>query len=124
MGHFFSERNVRSLAQALRSATRTGLKLLVLSLALTGLMTTAIAQQESKDASQPVRTVTLDVKGMYCPLCAKTVTKALNKVPGVIEAKVDNEAQTAVVTFDSGKTDVGAITRATTNAGFPSALKE
>lgn len=71
-----------------------------------------------------MRTVTLAVKGMFCGLCSPTVKKALGKVPGVIEAKVDYDTQTAVVTFDSAKTDVAALTKATTNAGFPSAVKQ
>ena len=103
---------------------RTVLKLLVLSVALAAHPTLAIAQQELKGVSEPVRTVTLAVKGMFCGLCEPTVKKALSKVPGVIEAKVDYATQTALVTFDSAKTDVGALTKATTHAGFPSTLKQ
>lgn len=102
---------------------RTLLKLLVLSIALVAHSTLVIAQQEVKGAAEPVRTVTLAVKGMFCGLCSPTVKKALSKVPGVIEAKVDFETQTAIVTFDSAKTDIAALTKATTNAGFPSTVK-
>lgn len=76
---------------------RTALKLLVLSVALAAHPTLATAQQEVKVASD--RTVTLAVKGMFCGLCSPTVKKALSKVPGVIEAKVDFETQTAIVTL-------------------------
>jgi len=107
-----------------QTGVRTALRLLVLSSALAVHPTLAIAQQEPKAASEPVRTVTLAVKGMFCGLCAPTVKKALSKVPGVIEAKVDFETQTAVVTFDSSKTDTAALTKATTHAGFPSAVKQ
>jgi len=100
------------------------LKFLALSLALSAYPTLAVAQQEPAGATQPVRTVTLAVKGMFCGLCSPTVKKALSKVPGVIEAKVDFESQTAVVTFDSAKTDIAALTKATTHAGFPSTLKQ
>jgi mercuric ion binding protein len=37
------------------------------------------------------QTVTLDVKNMTCALCPITVRKALEKVPGVSDAKVDFE---------------------------------
>jgi mercuric ion binding protein len=99
------------------------LKILALSLALSACPALAVAQQGPAGTAQPVRTVTLAVKGMFCGLCSPTVKKALSKVPGVIEAKVDFETQTAVVTFDSAKTDIAALTKATTNAGFPSAVK-
>lgn len=101
-----------------------GLELLALSLALGAAPTLAVAQQPPAGATQPVQTVTLAVQGMYCGLCSPAVKKALGKVPGVIETKVDFETQTAVVTFDSAKTDVAALTKATTHAGFPSTVKQ
>jgi len=100
------------------------LKILALSLALSAYPALATAQQTPAGAAQPVRTVTLAVKGMFCDLCMPTVKKALGKVPGVIETKVDFGTQTAVVTFDAAKTDVAALTKATTNAGYPSTLKQ
>jgi len=44
-------------------------------------------------------------------------------VPGVAKAIVSYEDKTAVVTFDDAKTAVPALISATTNAGYPSALK-
>lgn len=70
------------------------------------------------------RTVTLDVPGMTCKFCPITIRKALKKVPGVIEAKSDYETKTATVTFDTDKTNVEALTKATANAGYPSTLKK
>jgi mercuric ion binding protein len=69
------------------------------------------------------QTVTLDVKNMSCAACPITVKKALMKVPGVESAKVDFDAQTAVVTFDPDKTTLEALTKATGDAGYPSSLK-
>ncbi len=69
------------------------------------------------------QTVTLDVKNMSCAACPITVKRALMKVPGVESAAVDFNAGTATVTFDPDKASVEALTRATTNAGFPSSLK-
>ncbi len=46
--------------------------------------------------------------------------KALEKVPGVAGVKVDFETKTATVTFDPARTDVEVLTRATTEAGYPS----
>lgn len=69
------------------------------------------------------KTVTLDVKNMTCAACPITVRKSLEKVSGVSKVKVDFDTKTATVTFDPAKTDVEALTRATTEAGYPSTLK-
>ncbi len=70
------------------------------------------------------RTVTLAVDNMTCKLCPITIRKALEKVDGVQEAKVDFASKTATVTFDPARTNVEALTRATKDAGYPSRLKE
>ena len=66
------------------------------------------------------KTVTLDVKGMYCPACPYIVQKSLMAVPGVMSAKVSFKNKTVVVTFDDAKTAVPALAKATTDAGYPS----
>ena len=70
------------------------------------------------------RTVTLDVTQMDCAVCPITVRKALEKVPGVASAKVDFKSKRAVVAFDPAKTSTEILTRATADAGFPSAVKQ
>jgi mercuric ion binding protein len=69
------------------------------------------------------KTVTLTVQNMYCSACPITVKSSLEAVPGVTKAVVSYANKTAVVTFDDAKTAVPALTAATTNAGYPSALK-
>lgn len=69
------------------------------------------------------KTVTLVVARMTCATCPITVKKALTKVEGVSRAVVDFETKEAVVTFDDAKTTVAALTRATTDAGYPSTVK-
>jgi len=70
------------------------------------------------------KTVTLDVKNMTCAVCPITVRKALEKVPGVSAVKVDFAKKTAIVTYDPDKTKPEALTRATTNAGYPSTIEK
>ena len=70
------------------------------------------------------RTATLDVTKMDCAVCPITVRKALEKVPGVDSAKVDLKTHRAVVSFDPSKTTPELLTKATTDAGFPSSVKE
>ena len=66
------------------------------------------------------KTVVLDVQKLTCSLCSITVEKALQKVAGVVNAKVDLDKKTATVTFDPEKTGPAALVKATTDAGFPS----
>jgi len=66
------------------------------------------------------QSVVLDVQNMTCPLCPVTVRKALQKVPGVEDSKVDFDHKTATVRFDPAKVDIATLVKATTNAGYPS----
>lgn len=68
------------------------------------------------------QTAVLDVQNMTCPVCPVTVKKALEKVPGVGDAKIDFEHKTATVKFDSAKTTAAALMKATTDAGYPSTV--
>jgi len=69
------------------------------------------------------QTVTLAVQNMTCAVCPITVKKALDKVAGVTQADVSYERKEATVTFDDSKTNVEALIKATTNAGYPSTVK-
>ena len=65
------------------------------------------------------QTVVLDVQQMTCALCSVTVIKALEKVSGVTEAKIDYDHKTATVKFDPEKASAAVLVKATTEAGFP-----
>ena len=69
-------------------------------------------------------TATLDVTNMDCAVCPITVRKALEKVPGVGSAKVDLKTHRAVVALNPAKTTPDVLTKATTDAGFPSTVKQ
>jgi mercuric ion binding protein len=68
------------------------------------------------------QTAVLDVQNMTCSTCSITIRKALEKVPGVIDAKVDYDHKTATVRYDPDKANTLAFVKATTNAGFPSKM--
>lgn len=70
------------------------------------------------------KTVTLAVSNMTCEACPITVKMALTKVKGVSKAAIDFEKKEAVVTFDDAKTNEAALTKATTDAGYPSTVKK
>jgi periplasmic mercuric ion binding protein len=69
------------------------------------------------------KTLTLTVQNMYCAACPLIVRKSLETVSGVAKAVVSFKDKTAVVTYDDSKTNVRALTAATTKAGYPSAPK-
>ncbi len=70
------------------------------------------------------QTVTLRVSGMTCASCRYIVKQTLAAVEGVSAVEVSFADRSAVVTYDDNKTEVAALTLATTNMGFPSNLKE
>jgi periplasmic mercuric ion binding protein len=68
--------------------------------------------------------VTLNVQNMTCAVCPITVKKALERVPGVTDAKVDFDKKTANVSFDPEKASPDALTKATADAGYPSSVQK
>jgi len=83
---------------------------------------TAVAMLQATAAFAATQTVVLDVQNMTCELCPITVKKSLEQVPGVASAKVDLDKKTATVQFDPEKAAPTVLVKATTNAGFPSAV--
>jgi periplasmic mercuric ion binding protein len=69
-----------------------------------------------------LQTITLDVQNMTCAVCPITVRNALEKVPGVTDAKVDFGKKAASVTFDPDQANPDTLIRATSNAGYPSTV--
>nr|AEP25437.1 MerP [Aeromonas sp. ND1] len=70
------------------------------------------------------QTVTLSVPGMTCASCPITVKHALSKVEGVSNTDVSFDERQAVVSLDDAKTSVQKLTKATTDAGYPSSVKQ
>lgn len=75
-------------------------------------------------AAAAERTVTLAVDNMSCESCPYIVEKSLERVDGVVDARVSFEERTAVVRYDDNRTGVDALTRATGDAGYPSQIAE
>ena len=74
-------------------------------------------------ASAAPKAVTLAVPGMTCPLCPITIKKALSRVHGVDQVKVDFDKREATIVYDDAATDIDALRNATANAGYPSTVK-
>ena len=64
---------------------------------------------EAGEEAEATDSVELDVYGMTCGHCSKTVTEGLLAVEGVTRAEVSHEDNKAVVEFDSGKTNIDAL---------------
>ncbi|WP_373740250.1 heavy-metal-associated domain-containing protein [Neisseria sp.] len=69
-----------------------------------------------------MKTITLNIGGMTCGGCVKSVTKILEGVSGVSKAEVSLENGHAVVEFDAAKTHAGALIEAVEDGGFDASL--
>jgi mercuric ion binding protein len=73
------------------------------------------------------KTVVLDVDNAACDLCAPIVKRTLASVSGVKLVQVAEATATsgavATVTFDDATADVSKLIAATTNAGYPSHVR-
>ncbi len=69
------------------------------------------------------KTVTLSVDNMTCASCPYIVKESLAAIPGVKSVDVFLETQSAVVTFEDTETSEEVMTKATTDAGYPSQVK-
>ena len=96
--------------------------LLILSLLSSTLWVTVASANFSSEQSIQPQTMTLKLQNMTCALCPITIKKALQEVEGVQQVIVDFDTKTAAITFDSKKTNSDALIKATTNAGYPSAI--
>lgn len=62
--------------------------------------------------------VTLNIGGMDCNMCVVSVTKGIEKVPGVESATVKLNDSTAVVRYDAAKTTLAEINKAVEKEGY------
>ena len=69
-------------------------------------------------------TLTLNIGGMTCGGCVKSVTKVLEALDGVEKAEVSLENANAVITYDADKIEAAALIEAVEDAGFDAAAAE
>ncbi len=91
--------------------------------ALSAIVVLSLTGAFATGAHAATRNVTLDVPGMTCAVCPITVKKALMKVSGVTDAKVNYESKAAIVEYDDTATNPEALMKATANAGYPSTVR-
>jgi copper ion binding protein len=56
-----------------------------------------------------IETKDIEIDGMTCDNCVRTIEKALGKVDGVRAVRVDRHNRRATVTFDTTKTNIPAL---------------
>ncbi len=67
--------------------------------------------------------ITLDVKGMRCDNCARSLTDTLVALEGVADPRVSFALEEARLAFDPAKTTLGGILEAIDSAGFQAAAQ-
>jgi len=65
-----------------------------------------------------MQTAILNISGMTCGGCVRSVTKVINALDGVEKSDVSLEEKRAVVDFDPGKLGVEQLKRAIEEAGY------
>lgn len=62
--------------------------------------------------------VSINVASMQCGTCKKNIERAVKKVDGVIDVKVDKKEKVAHINFDKSKTDISKLENVITAAGY------
>lgn len=65
-----------------------------------------------------MQTVTLNIEGMTCGGCAKSIARILENAGGVSKAEVSLESRNAVIEFDAAQTNVETLIEAIEEGGF------
>ena len=64
-----------------------------------------------------MKTITLNIEGMHCGGCVKSVTRVLTELDGVQSADVQLEGK-ANITFDENRVSVAQLIEGIEDAGF------
>ncbi|OFR05118.1 heavy-metal-associated domain-containing protein [Neisseria sicca] len=69
-----------------------------------------------------METLTLNIGGMTCGGCVKSVTRILENTQGVAKAEVSLDNKNAIIEFDPAKTNPEALIEAIEDGGYDAAL--
>ena len=73
---------------------------------------------DGRPTKAPRRTSELPIEGMTCAACSGRVERALNKVPGVVEARVNLATEKATVAYDPARTSAAALVETVRGRGY------
>jgi len=85
-------------------------------------LSVGILQVQGDDGKSAVTTTVMTVRGMMCASCMKNVEKALSRLDGVKEVKVDMKNDRVEVTYDGKKVTPRQMVESLEKAGFRAQL--
>ncbi|AET16323.1 TPA: heavy-metal-associated domain-containing protein [Pasteurella multocida] len=65
-----------------------------------------------------MQTVTLNIEGMHCGGCVKTVERVLNGLDGVTQVDVNLEHACVTIQYDTNRVSIAQLIDVVENAGF------
>ncbi|MBR8826840.1 MAG: copper-translocating P-type ATPase [Gomphosphaeria aponina SAG 52.96 = DSM 107014] len=77
-------------------------------------------ETEKQQTATSIETATLDVGGMKCAGCVKSVERQLTQHPGVVSACVNLITEVAVIKYDAKLVNPASLAAKLTSRGFPS----
>ena len=86
--------------------------------------TKAITALDQAGYPAATQTLTLAITGMSCASCVGRLDKALQAVPGVVEAQVNLADETAHLRYVAGITSPAELMAASADAGYPGTVLE
>jgi Cu+-exporting ATPase len=75
-------------------------------------------QVEKEATSAQLVEMELEIKGMHCDDCEKSIQKGVGELPGIDSISANYEDSTAYVRFDSTKTNLKQIAEAIAKRGY------
>jgi len=72
----------------------------------------------SLSAMAETKSLTLDIKGMSCGMCAAKIENSLKKIDGVSKTSVDHKTGKGTVEYDDAKVSTEKIVEACNKTGF------
>lgn len=79
---------------------------------------------EASTANVPgAQRVVLDVSGMFCTSCERTVTAMLTRSPGVVRADVSVARREAIILYDPARTTPAALITVIKGLGYRAAVR-
>lgn len=98
-------------------------KLLILVLVIAGFAACQSGNKNAKTeqaADKPVQVVetTINIGGMDCDMCVKSVEKGVNELAGIQSVQVSLNDSNAVVKYDASKVQLAEIEKAIEKRGY------
>ncbi|MFN3245692.1 MAG: heavy-metal-associated domain-containing protein [Leptonema sp. (in: bacteria)] len=68
--------------------------------------------------AEDIKNYSLTIEGMTCSSCKRAIEKSVQKMPGIIEIKVNHQTGKGIVRFDAKKTNLEKIKKTIEGLGY------